>query len=392
LITIDFKQPLKIGILGTRGIPNAYGGFEQFAQYLSVGLATRGHSVWVYSSSDHPYRESEWKGVHIIHCKDWESRIGTAGQFLYDYNCLKDARKRGFDVLYQLGYTSNSIWNKLWPKDALNVINMDGLEWKRDKYGPLTRQFLLKAERWAVRHGDLLIADSVRIKDYLDRKYDQHSVFIPYGAVIPRQYAVDVPERWGLVKNHYFLAMARMEPENNIEMIIRGWLRSGESTPLVLIGNTANSFGRHLLRTYRHKNLLFLGAIYDESVVNALRHHSSGYFHGHSVGGTNPSLLEAMAGGCMIFAHDNPFNMAVLGDDAAYFSSAAGISRLLEHMPEPEQADGWKQRNIEKIRSRYTWERIVDRYDRLFGEHCLRKRTSPATASEVGVTFIENIS
>src|SRR5579872_2984603 len=116
---------MRIGILGTRGIPNNYGGFEQFAQFLSVGLVQRGHSVWVYNSSNHPYREKKWEDVNIIRCSDWENYIGSTGQFDYDYNCLKDARKRGFDVLLQLGYTSNSVWHRRWPKDALNVINMD---------------------------------------------------------------------------------------------------------------------------------------------------------------------------------------------------------------------------------------------------------------------------
>ena len=106
-------RTMKIGILGTRGITNTYGGFEQFAQYLSVGLVRRGHSVWVYNSSNHPYRERDYRGVNIIHCSDWEDRIGTAGQFVYDYNCLMDARRREFDVLLQLGYTSNSIFHSI---------------------------------------------------------------------------------------------------------------------------------------------------------------------------------------------------------------------------------------------------------------------------------------
>ena len=103
---------MKIGIAGTRGIPNAYGGFEQFAEYLGKGLTEKGHEVWVYNSSDHPYQGAEWNGVHIIHCKDPESSIGTAGQFLYDFFCIMDARKRDFDILLQLGYTSNSIWHR----------------------------------------------------------------------------------------------------------------------------------------------------------------------------------------------------------------------------------------------------------------------------------------
>src|SRR5438045_1972055 len=125
------KLKLKIGILGCRGIPNAYGGFEQFAEYLSAALVERGHDVWVYNSHKHPYQYNVWKGVHIVHCIDWEYRLGAAGQFVYDYNCLTDARKRNFDVLLQLGYTSNSIWYMRWPKNTINLVNMDGLEWKR---------------------------------------------------------------------------------------------------------------------------------------------------------------------------------------------------------------------------------------------------------------------
>src|ERR1700761_6832335 len=96
---------MKIGILGTRGIPNRYGGFEQCAEYLALGLTARGHEVWVYNAHNHEYRASTWNGVNIIHCNDPEHKMGTAGQFIYDYNCIKDARKRGFDILLQLGYT-----------------------------------------------------------------------------------------------------------------------------------------------------------------------------------------------------------------------------------------------------------------------------------------------
>ena len=108
---------LKIGILGTRGIPNNYGGFEQFAEYLSLGLVQRGHDVYVYNSAKHPYQRKEWNDVQIIHCKDAESKLGTAGQFLYDLNCINDARRRHFDVLLHLGYTSDSIWHWRWPKN-----------------------------------------------------------------------------------------------------------------------------------------------------------------------------------------------------------------------------------------------------------------------------------
>lgn len=124
---------MKIGIPGSRGIPNNYGGYEQFAVSLSTGLVQRGHDVTVYNSDQHPYKEKEWNGVTIVHCKNWEHKMGTAGQFLYDRNCIHDARKRNFDILLHLGYTSDSVWYRHWPKNMVNIVNMDDLEWKRSK-------------------------------------------------------------------------------------------------------------------------------------------------------------------------------------------------------------------------------------------------------------------
>jgi glycosyltransferase involved in cell wall biosynthesis len=357
---------MKIGILGTRGIPNVYGGFEQFAQYLALGLVRKGYEVYVYNSSEHPYRDKEWNGVHIIHCRDWEKSIGTAGQFIYDYNCFRDAAGRDFDVLLQLGYTSNSIWRRLWPRKAVNVINMDGQEWKRSKYNKLTRKFLRLAERWAVKHGDILIADSVGIRDYIREAYGRESIYIPYGAVIPTAFDPEIPGRYGLDRNGYYLLMARMEPENNIEMIIRGWMASGKTRPLVLIGNPGNTFGGYLVRTYRHEKLHFIGAIYDADVVNALRHYSFLYLHGHSVGGTNPSLLEAMACGCSIAAHDNPFNKAILESDAFYFSTPREVAGILDMEQAPALIDERKQKNTSKVRTLYDWDKIIGDYEKVF--------------------------
>ena len=364
---------MNIGILGTRGIPNAYGGFEQFAEYLSQGLVQRGHSVWVYNSSDHPYKEKEWKGIQIIHCTDWENRIGTAGQFIYDYNCLKDARRRDFDVLLQLGYTSNSVWHRLWPKGMKNVVNMDGLEWKRSKYGPLTRKFLKRAEGWAARHGDLLIADSIGIRDYLRQEYNRSSVYIPYGAEIPGDFDPAIPGRWGLQPDGYFMLMARMEPENNIEMIIRGWMDTKKDKPLILVGNPGNTFGQQMVTAYQHEKLHFIGAIYEAPVIHSLRHYSARYLHGHSVGGTNPSLLEAMACGALIAAHDNIFNRAVLEDNASYFSSPAEVTAILQQEITAETTRALKEKNTNKIRNIYNWDKIIDTYEETLFPHLKNK-------------------
>ena len=360
------KNYMKIGILGTRGIPNTYGGFEQFAQHLAKGLVEKGHQLSVYNSTNHPYKESTWNGVHIIHCYDPESKIGTAGQFIYDYNCLRDARKRGFDVLLQLGYTSSSVWYRTWPKKAINIVNMDGLEWQRTKYNRLTRRFLKWAERLAANYGDVLIADSIGIKDYIRGEYQKEAVYIPYGADIPDSFSEPAITKFQLEKNQYFLLIARMEPENNIETVILGYLQSEQCYPLVIVGSTENKYGQFLLKKYASNSIRLPGAIYDQATINALRHYSAFYFHGHSVGGTNPSLLEAMACGCNIAAHDNVFNRAVLGDSAFYFTSAEDLKNILHQPSANITIDRWKILNIEKIEKTYNWKKIINDYESIF--------------------------
>lgn len=357
---------LRIGILGTRGIPNRYGGFEQCAEYLALGLVKKGHNVWVYNSSDHEYKEEKWNGVNIIHCYDPEKRIGTAGQFIYDLNCIRDARKRRFNVLLQLGYTSNSIWHRLWPKYCKNVVNMDGLEWKRSKYSPKVQQFLKHAERWAAVNGDVLVADSPGIQTYLKEEYNKPSTFIAYGADVFTDPYEPLLEKYNLTRFNYNMLMARMEPENNVEMIIKAHVLSGTGRPLLVIGKTENKFGQYLVNTYGSKpGINFLGGIYDINIINNLRYFSHLYFHGHSVGGTNPSLLEAMGCNCLIAANDNLFNRGVLNDDAFYFANEEDLITLIRKVTSKLEYQKLIDNNTKKIRDRYNWPRIVDEYEKV---------------------------
>ena len=161
---------MKIAILGTRGVPNYYGGFEQFAEFFSVYLAQKGHEVYCYNSHDHPFKENFFHGVNIIHQYDPEYKLGTFGQFIYDFNCIMDSRKRDFDIILQLGYTSNSVWHFLLPKKSIIITNMDGLEWKRTKYSKPVQQFLKFAERLAANNSDFLVSDSLGIQKFLLEK------------------------------------------------------------------------------------------------------------------------------------------------------------------------------------------------------------------------------
>jgi glycosyltransferase involved in cell wall biosynthesis len=358
---------MRIGIIGIRGVPNFHGGFEQFAEFLSEYISKAGHLVYVYNSHNHPYQESLWKKVQIIHKYDPEFKIGTVGQFIYDYNCILDARKRNFDIILQLGYTSSSVWHKLLPKKSLIVTNMDGLEWKRSKYSKMVQNFLKIAEKWAVFSSDYLVSDSVGIQNYLKEKYNKDSTYIAYGAEPYVNEDATVLKEYGVENFNYNLLIARMEPENNIEVILDGVAESHNQQKFLVIGkNDTNSFGKKLTAKYKNNtNIIFLGGIYNQNHLNQLRYYSNLYFHGHSVGGTNPSLLEAMACKALIIAHKNIFNEAIIQDDGFYFTNVKDVTDIINSI----NKEGFKNKieaNYTKVIQQFSLDKINEEYLTLF--------------------------
>ena len=352
---------LKIGILGTRGIPNHYGGFEQVASYLSRGLVERGHTVSVYCPHDHPYTGQTWEGVSLIRRYN---PPGTAGQFVYDLECLLDARKRHFDVLLLLGYTSSSVWGRLYPKGPVIINNMDGLEWKRAEYSRPVRAFLRYAESLAVKYADHYIADSLPVRDYLQWQYGIRSRYIPYGAEVFTNKDEGYLWQWGLTPGSYSLVMARMEPENNVHLILQGFAQAQTKTKLLVLGDTTNAYGKHLVHKYgKTPGVIFAGSLFDQGCLHSLKTYARFYFHGHSVGGTNPSLLEAMASRALVASHDNPFNKAILGRDAFYFSDPAGVARILERLPSVLIEEEMVESNFRKIGVSFNWDKVTDEYE-----------------------------
>lgn len=351
---------MKIAILGTRGIPNHYGGFEQYAELLSVFLVKQGFDVTVYNSHNHPYQDPVYKGVKIRHIFDPEKKLGTTGQFLYDLGCILDTRKQKFDVIYQLGYTSSAVFNFLFPSGATIVTNMDGLEWKRSKYNKYVQRFLKYSERIAVKRSHFLVADSLGIKEYLDQKYKVDSFFSAYTADLPQSYSSEALQQFGLQPGAYHLLIARLEPENNVDTIMEAHARHDMSTPLIVVGNHKTKYGAYLTDKYRDfPNIRFVGGIYDKEIVNSIRHYSKIYFHGHSVGGTNPSLLEAMACSCSIIAHNNIFNKSVLENDAWYFDTPEDIyKKIMEFDSHRSFFTESTRNNYLKIKNVYSEEHI----------------------------------
>ena len=367
---------MKIAILGTRGIPNNYGGFEECAENLSFRFVEQGHDVTVYSPNEHPYKKNEWKGVKIKKIYANEKKLKLVGTLIYDYLCLKDAVKNNFDIILELGYDPDSIFFDLKKKTkAVIVTNMDGLDWKRSKFSYPVQQFIKFCEKVAVKKSDALIADNIGIQNYLKEKYNVTSSYIPYGAILKDNLQKIHLEHYNVTEFQYYLLISRLEPENNIEIILDGYLKSKSTLPFLVIGNLTTRTAKRLKKKYIHSpRIQFLGGIYDYDILSSLRCYARFYFHGHTVGGTNPSLLEAMATNAYIVAHNNQFNKNVINGNALYFSNSKDISHIIKS-DNSEKREEFIQNNRNKISTHYKWESIATSYLKVFTNLLMNKAT-----------------
>ena len=375
---------MHIAITGTRGIPARHGGFETFAQELALRLTAAGHAVTVYNPSFHPWSQASWEGIRLVR-KAWPST--PAGVLWYDRLCMRDAYRRRPDVILNCGYGNALFIRKDHPVPVVTLT--DGLEWKRAGWPPPARAWLRAMERMAVRRSRRLVSDHPEIARHYRDTYGTDTPVIPYGAAIPDTVPLPAGTTPGslletyqvghhtpaagtpaekITPGNYFLTVGRFVPENNLEMILKAYRRTGITAPLLVVGNYGKRYGKRLKKDYgTGSNIFFAGSIYDKPLLDVLRRHARGYLHGHSAGGTNPALLEAMAAGSLIAAHDNPFNRYVLGEGAPFFSSAGELAELLSHWDSYLQKKREiTEKNLEKIRKDYSWERITDLYLKLF--------------------------
>lgn len=230
------------------------------------------------------------------------------------------------------------------------------------------------AEKLAVKSSDYLISDSIGIQNYLSGKYDVTSTYIPYGAALFNSPDEKILESYSVERYNYNMILARLEPENNIETILDGVAMSGDQTTMIVIGNHNTKFGNYLKDKFKeNKNIRFIGAVYNMNHLDNLRYFSNLYFHGHSVGGTNPSLLEAMASQAFIIANKNEFNSTILRENAFYFSSADEVKNIVLNT---KKSDNLRlvQNNFRAIEEEYNWNKINEAYLRLFEESLSGKR------------------
>lgn len=367
---LQFKTGLRMAILGARGIPARYGGFETFAEQLAVRLVERGHHVTVYAETDQRGQvDSVYKGVRVRHMM--LPKLGAASVIAFDCRSLWDAR-RGHDVVYMLGY--GAAWACWLPRFFGTPVwlNVDGLEWARSKWGRVAKVYLRWMEWFSSWVPTRVIADARAISDHYLRAYPHGSPcsYIAYGAPQVDGSAVDpaLLSQWGLQVGRFLLVVARAEPENHLSEMIQGFLMHPCPWPLVVVGDVsgATPYQRHLL-SIAGDRVHFVGGIYDSRELTCLRTYAAFYLHGHSVGGTNPSLLEALACGSRVIAHDNVFNREVARDVAEYFKTpeelALCIQRMINMDPKDREFRVQQARSI--ISDHYTWEKIADQYEAL---------------------------
>lgn len=327
-------QRPRLLVLGTRGVPAAHGGFETFAERLALYLTARGWEVSIYCQHDvagqaRPVWTDRWNGIERINVE--VAVGGPKGTILFDWLCIRDAARRPGTCLV-LGYNTGVLlpWLRLFGRRV--VTNMDGIEWRRAKWSAPLKAWFWANEWIAAWSSHSLVADHPSIADHLATRRSRDAIAtIPYGgdAVLD---AADAPVRsFGLDPDRYLVSVARIEPENNILEIVRAFSRREHGQKLAVLGTLDDAKPYHrAVKAAAGSDVRFLGAIYDAEVVGALRFHARAYLHGHSVGGTNPSLVEALWAGNAVIAHDNPFNRWTAGEAALFFADEDGCAAALD--------------------------------------------------------------
>lgn len=361
---------LSVAILGTRGVPPAYGGFETFAGELGTRLAARGHDVTVYCRAS-LYREEgpTWEGVRRIELPAFRHKyLETVSHSLLS---ALDAYGRDFDATIVCNAANAFILPLLRVRRIPVAINVDGIERHRKKWNALGRFVYLVGEALSVHFADRVIADAEVIAGYYRQQFAIEPDVIAYGSGFPDEDDSDVLSRLGLTSRDYLLYVSRFEPENNPEAVVGAYSKVGGSRSLVMLGDApyADELIRRLEAT-TDKRVLFPGAIYGLD-YRTLQRNALLYIQATEVGGTHPALIEAMGSGGAVLANDTPENREVGGDAVRYFRLGDGqtlSARLEESLDDPLALDVYRRMARDRARSTYDWSVVTDRYESLIVE------------------------
>ncbi len=373
---------MKIALIGTRGVPANYGGFETCAEEIAVALVQKGHEVTVYcrpgNTEGNPI---SYKGVKLVYRPFINSKV--FGTLSHTANSLIHAVRQEFDVLmvFNAGNAPLCFIPRLFGRKI--AINVDGLEWKRAKWGRAAKLYYQFGEWTATKLANRIISDSRAIQDYYIERYKTPSTFIAYGAHVESSERPEILEEYGLTAGEYFFVASRLEPENNADTTIAAFESVDTDKYLVIAGgaNWKSPFVERLQQT-RDGRVKLLGPVYKPGHIHELHANCFAYVHGNEVGGTNPALLKAMGYGNCVLALDVGFNAEVVADAAVLYQKDPGdlAKKMQMLVDDPILVETYRARAPLRIKEAYQWPIVTDDYELLFERvrDSYYKRTTPS--------------
>jgi glycosyltransferase involved in cell wall biosynthesis len=363
-------EPLRVAMIGTRGVPARYGGFETAVEEIGKRLVENGHQVTVYCRTGRGEdRPAEYLGMRLVHLpairsKTLETLCHTALSML---QLIFGAAR--FDAAIVFNAANAPFLPALRLRRVPVAVHVDGLEWKRAKWGGAGRHYYRTVEALAVRWADALIADARGIADYYTAEFGADTELLTYGAPVQMNPRSDRLAELDLSPEGYHLVVARFEPENHVEEIVAGYHASASRLPLVVVGSApySDSYTARINDVAAgDPRIRILGGIWDQQLLDQLYAHGLTYLHGHSVGGTNPSLLRALGAGTAVIAYDVDFNREVLGGAGRFFATSGDVTRLLDTVEaDPADAIDEGSRLRKHADANYRWDDVTDGYAEL---------------------------
>lgn len=363
------KKPLRIGIIGDRGIPAKYSGFSTLVEELAVGLvADHGCDVTVYCrTAYYDDRPSHYKGVRARYLpapggKSFESIV-------HSNLAILDASFRRFDLVFVVDPGNGPFLLPLRLMRTPVVLHTDGLGWQRRKWSPLQRKYYKWAEKVSARLANWLVTDSHAMQDYYVEEYGVPSTYIPYSGEVGDAPDAAILNEFGIEPGEFYLVVARMEPENNVDFIIDEYRKSGVERPLIVVGSTPyqTEFSAKVMAE-NDAQVRCVGGIFESAKLNALYANCRAYFHGHEVGGTNPSLLRAMHHGAACVPINVVFHRQNVGEDALYFDKAPGaLAAIMTQLDgDPDLCARLGAQAQDRERRLFRWDAVNAGYAELF--------------------------
>ncbi len=370
---------MKIAILGTRGIPSGYSGYEAFAEELGVRLVQRGHEVTVYAHKNmFTDFQPSYRGIRLKYIPSMKGK--NTSQFSHSFLSTWKVIFSSTDVVLFCNAANGPFGLLLSLFGKRNCINVDGLEWMRPKWSNAGKKYFYFGAWCATKFFNVVITDAKGMQDYYKKEFNCDSTDIAYGADLKYAENPDAIRKLGLEPFNYYLIASRLVPDNNADIIVKAFMKSNSKRVLAIAGGTVykNPFEEELRAIADPERIKFLGHINDSNLIKELHANAFAYTHGHEFGGTNPALLKGLAYGNCVIALDTVFNREVLKDGEYGILYKKDVSDLAEKINridgDETLAQSYRDKSRNRITERYTWEHITDQYLEVF-EKLLKKRS-----------------